>query len=341
MVAKNRLLCLLLLLFFFLIGSACLKEPYFPGKDLATLCLHISRAEEEKAFSLYAAASEIKSLQATISHHKIPPRSKTVAYSGTGEETIVFDSLYPGTWKIEVFGLDEDEVSIFYGESTLNIKPGETANVSITIGPAPGLLQVNMAIAELRATGVEITKGKFYYYPNPENNQSEWFDLELDGDWLRGEGKIPEGTYNGHLFIPQKSGPVYYQSPYITFTIQAGKSRQLTIEANGSVMVEGKIDSSPPPPENFNIKKIEPGIIELSWEGVNLSDLAGYTILRTDKEGRFIYRDKVPPGIHSYVDAIEAKMFWNGKLGYAVYSFDQGGNKSFWSEQKFISLDEL
>ena len=75
---------------------------------------------------------------------------------------------------------------------------------------------------------------------------------------------------------------------------------------------------------------------------VNLSDLAGYRSsvpIRKDALSTVI---KVPPGIlHSYVDAIEAKMFWNGKLGYAVYSFDQGGNKSFWSEQEFISLDEL
>ncbi len=340
MAPRNRLLLPLFLFCFFLAGSACLKDPYFPGKDPATLCLHINLAEREQ-ITTRAAGSAIMMLQVTLSHQKIPPRSKTVAYNGEGEQTIVFDSLYPGTWKIEVSGIDESEDCIFYGESTLNIDPGKTVEVFILLLPAPGSLEIAMEISGLRALGVEVTKGRFYYYPDPKSGTSKTIDLELDGDWLRGEGKIPEGTYQGEIYIPQKTGTVYYRSPYFTFTIRAGKNTQLTIEADGGANVKGVIDSTPATPENFNIRKIEQGLFELSWEEVYEPDLAGYYIYRTNQEGRFVYLAEVPPGTHSYLDQITANLFRDGKLGYAVSSFDKSGNVSFWSEQQYIYLNEL
>lgn len=334
---KSFILCLICGIGF-LFCSACLKEPYFPGKDPGKLYLRITLAEE-KTLSTRAVASAIKELSVKVTC-KEALQEQTVDYTGNGEQLFEFDSLYPGKWKIEVSGLDELGDCIFYGDHTKDIRPGETASVSIEIRPAPGRLKVEMEISNLRAMDVNVTEGKFYYYPDPKSGTSKSFSLELDGDWLRGEGELPEGTFQGDLYIPQKTA-AKYQSSYYTITIRAGKLTQLNIDADVALIIESHIDSSPATPEGFNVKRIEAGKFGLSWERVTDSDLAGYYIYRTDKNGRFIFLAEVEPGIHTYQDVIEANNFFDGRLGYAVSSYDFVGNVSIWSELRYISIDQL
>ena len=128
---------------------------------------------------------------------------------------------------------------IFYGETTQAIGPGETKTVSLSIFPAPGRLQAAIEISQLRAAGVDVSRGGLYYYPDPAANTTEKIALEPDGDWLRGEGLIPEGTYPAEFYIPIKTSYEYKSCP-LTITIRAGKSTQLTLEADARVIVQGK-----------------------------------------------------------------------------------------------------
>ena len=316
-------------------SSACLKQPYFPGKDPGQLHLKISLVEKEK-ISVRAVASEIRRLGVCLTNKKLQV-NKEVSYNG-GEQIISFDSLYPGFWTIEVFGIDRENDPIFYGKKTREILPGEKAELSMIINPGPGRLEVTIEISELRDLGVDVSEGKIYVYLDPNTNLSTSFSLILEENYLKNEKeiKIPEGTYQARINIPQKSNAVY-ESHYETVTIRAGKLTELYLQADAKLMIEGKIDSTPATPENFRVTCEEKNKPLLTWDPVQESDLDGYCLYRTNNEGRFILLKQVDKNTFLYQDTIEDKDYFNDIIGYAVSSVDQGENVSFWSEPVYLT----
>jgi hypothetical protein len=338
-----------LLVFIFLIFfSGCLKKPYLPGKDPGRLYLKIGLAETEK-ISTNAVSTEIEKLLVSLTSKGL---KKEQLFEYVGKELVIsFDNLYPGTWKIQVYGLDQAKDPIFYGESSIEILPGQTEELFIQILPAPGRVNVTIDISEFLNHGVEVLEGKFYVYLDPNSDRSTSFPLQLEGDYLKNTNEIiiNEGTYQAIIYIPQITKYIY-KSPYQTINIKAGKLTEIYLEADANLIVNGIIDSTPATPENFKViindveereSETKTAQLLITWDPVNESDLAGYYLYRTNKEGRLKLLVKLNTDTIFFEDSITDKDFYYNQIGYAISSFDEGGNESFWTETHYITYSDL
>ena len=155
------------------------------------------------------------------------------------------------------------------------------------------------------------------------------------------EINIKEGTYQAIIYIPQKTSAIY-ESPYQTINIRAGKLTEIHLEANADLMISGTIDSTPATPENLSVVFEGTDNLLVTWDPVIEPDLAGYYLYRTNKEGRLVYLAGLDKETVSFQDSTTNKEFYffNNQVGYAISSFDEGGNESFWSEIYYISSND-
>ncbi|HBR35307.1 MAG TPA: hypothetical protein DD734_11785, partial [Firmicutes bacterium] len=169
---------------------------------------------------------------------------------------------------------------------------------------------------------------------------STQFDLVLEGNYLKNSKDIllKEGTYNAFIAIPNKSNPAY-ESHDELMEVRSGEIKEFEIVADTNLIIKGVIDANPPTPDNFQIILIGDQL-ELSWELIEgIADLAGYNIYRTNREGRFVFYTQVAKEVSSYRDSKpKADNYFNNRLGYAVSSFDLGGNNSIWTEPGYLYL---
>lgn len=325
----------LLLIAGFFFGGGCLPKPYLPGQDLGTLRLRFERAEtpaDQEHVTLMAQPEAIERLVIRLNNNKAQIEKIVNPYREG--EIITIGSLYPGTWKIQVFAYNKVNKWLFYGEEELPILPGETVEATLIISTAPGWVNVSLDITTLKAIGLDVDKGRFYVHEEADSDRTTDFDLVLKGNKLinKEEILIKAGSYESFIAIPNKSNPIY-KSHYHSFSINSGEMVEIAITADASLCVTGIIDAIPPTPENFQVSLIgnQP---ELSWNPVEVVDLAGYNIYRTNRSGRFILHKQVSTEVNSYRDQeLEAKDFFNNRIGYAVSSFDLGGNNSIWAYQ--------
>ncbi|NLM38325.1 MAG: hypothetical protein GX202_09410 [Firmicutes bacterium] len=329
---KNRAAALLVIAGLFFFGG-CLPKPYLPGQDLGRLCLQIRRAEtpaEEGHLSTQSQPVEIERLVIRLTNNKAQIQKAVHPYREG--EMITIESLYPGTWKVQVFAYDNENKWQFYGEEELAVPPGATVEATLVIGTAPGWVNVALDITALAALGLNVEKGRFYVHEDPASDQTTDFDLVLSGNKLVNKDAIliKAGTYESFIAVPNKSNPVY-KSHYHLLNIEAGETVEIVITADASLCVTGRIDANPPTPKNFQVNLID-NQPELCWDPVAVADLAGYNIYRTNSSGRFVLHRQVSPAVNSYRDQeLKAKDFFNNRIGYAVSSFDAGGNNSIWA----------
>lgn len=331
---------LLLLLLLTLLG--CLNKPYQPAKDLGCLSVTIQTAEVGKKASLKkkALATDLATIRICLEHHtKDLRQEQSLAFTNNSIEA-TFSSLYPGLWKIVVSGIDRTGRTIFQGEAKTLVDPGGAHKVTILLSPAPGYLIVSLDASMIPGFGTDFSSGRLYVYLNPESGTSTSFTLYPDGRFLRAEITLPEGTFQAKIAAPNTSKPVF-ESAYYTIHIRAGQTSTLEIKPDSEVGIIGTIDSTPTTPENLTITSVEFDkenhnyLVSLSWMEVDDSDLAGYRLYRSNKEGRFMRiasLEKIP----NYQGIVPSADFFQHRVGYAVSSYDLGANESLWSDPVYL-----
>ena len=322
-----------LLLMAVLFCGGCLSKPYLPGKDLGTLHLRIQRAETpagQEQSSMMALNKPINKIAIVLTNKKTV-MTKTVEPYVEGK-VITVDSIYPGTWQIEVKCYDAKDRWFLYGVETKTIQPGENVNLVIIIRLAPGELNVTMDVTPLSAAGYDASRGRLYVYEDPQTDKATIFDLTLEGNLLKHREQIllPQGTYNARIYIPNKSN-YFYESDYIKFHVLSGQVETVNLNADASIIIEGLIDLPPATPENFKVT-LDNGQPLLRWDPVGDPDLAGYNVYRTNRDGRFVFLDQVDIATHFYHDTkVKIEDYEDNLLGYAVSSYDLRGNNSIWT----------
>jgi hypothetical protein len=255
---------------------------------------------------------------------------------GTNEAT--FDSLYPGEWEVSVSGLDNAGNTIFYGSQVVNVESGAVKEVQITVIPAPGVLDVTFDASRIINSGITVTKGTFYIYLDPATNNSTSHLMTLNENLLKVNFSVPEGTFQVKLAIPNLTTKGAFISNYYRVDIEAGETTTLTIAPDGSLSAAATIDSTPATPTNLSVAyQRETSTVSLSWSAITDSDLNGYRVYRTNIDGRFVRLISIDAGTTGATDPITSSLFYNKKIGYAVSSFDEGGNESLWSDSVYIT----
>lgn len=340
MVLKRWALLLPFLVTGLLMSGGCLPKPYFPGKDPGRLHLRISKAEQAQTrpeFSLLAKDSEIEKLEVILTNKQLSEKKVIQPYQG--DHVVTFDSLYPGTWKIQVNGYDRENDIIFYGEDTRSIPPGKTVEAVLMIKPTPGRVMVTVDLSLLQKKGYTVTSGKFYVHEDPSNNRRTPFDLHLEGSYLKNskEIKLAEGTYETEIYIPQITGALY-GCRYGTIDVRSGKVTSVFLESDAGLIINAVIDSNPATPENFTVNLVADQVY-LSWDPVAEDDLLAYNIYRSNQEGVLKLHHQVDKDTHSFTETVSPSDFFDGRLIYALSSLDQGGNSSIWTEPVTLYLE--
>src|SRR5690554_158493 len=344
------------LLFPFL-AAGCLQKPYYPGKDYGELKIRLYVAEEAAAMApggvtagttgLSGAmtttddAAGIEKIRIHLSHGKGKlSRTAEIPYTSGQPMEASFSSLYPGKWEVTAEAYDLEGYMVLYCSREVTIEPGSSNTTELHLKTAPGFLDFIFDGSELPGFGVELTEGKLYAYLNPRNNQSTSFPLTRVGNYLKGLVKLPAGTFQVLVAMPQIT-TADYKSPFYTVHILPGRTSELTVGPDGELFIEGTIDFPPEKPAQLYLSLEEPGdngsvTLRLSWTAVSVADLEGYRLYRTNAEGRFIHLAEVDRDIYTYIDTVDAGNYHNGRVGYAVSSFDRGGNESLWSDQVYF-----
>lgn len=334
----------LLLLLFSLLTAGCLKKPYFPGRDPGELKVRLVLAEEAGVIS--TATVEIDRILIHLLHNggKIT-RTEEIRYGSGRPLEAHFSSLYPGKWEVVAEAYDEEDIVVLYCSREVNIEPGSSTATVLHLTAAPGFLDVTFDASEIPEFGTEITEGKFYAYLDPQTNRSTSFPLTRNGNLLTGLIKLPAGTFQVRVVLPQITHSVY-ESPYYTIHIISGRTSALTIGPDEELIMEGVLDFPPETPGGLNLIPEEYSnqdgsiTLHLSWEEVTVIDLAGYRLYRTNNEGRFIHLTEVDCATLTHTDTVENGDYYREPLGYAVSSFDRGGNESLWSEPVYLAKPE-
>ena len=320
-----------LLLMAVLFCGGCLSKPYLPGKDLGTLHLRIQRAETpagQEQSSMMALNKPINKIAIVLTKKTV--MTKTVEPYVEGK-VITVDSIYPGTWQIEVNAMTQKTDGSFTG-----LRPRRFSRRERKSGDnyplAPGELNVTMDVTPLSAAGYDASRGRLYVYEDPQTDKATIFDLTLEGNLLKHREQIllPQGTYNARIYIPNKSN-YFYESDYIQFHVLSGQVETVNLNADASIIIEGLIDLPPATPENFKVT-LDNGQPLLRWDPVGDPDLAGYNVYRTNRDGRFVFLDQVDIATHFYHDTkVKIEDYEDNLLGYAVSSYDLRGNNSIWT----------
>lgn len=342
----NRFFFLLLLLTLLtLLTAGCLKKPYYPGKDYGELRIRLVLAEETAMVQAATAAPMIAGIEKILiqlSHGKGHlTRTVEIPYSSDQPMETHLSSLYPGKWQVTAEACDEEGYVVLSASREVTIEPGSSNTTELYLTAAPGFLDFTFDASGLPGFGTEITGGKLYVYLDPKNNQSTSFTLTREGDCLTGLLKLPAGTFQARVVIPQISNSIY-ESPYYTIHILPGRTGRLTVGPYEELLIGGTIDFPPDTPGQLTLDREEPAgsgsiTVHLSWAAVIVPDLDGYRLYRTNTEGRFVWLAEVDPATLAYTDTVAPGAYHNGWVGYTVSSFDRGGNESLWSEPVYLS----
>ncbi|NLY88284.1 MAG: hypothetical protein GX085_01485 [Firmicutes bacterium] len=335
----------LFFLLFPLLTTGCLQKPYYPGKDYGELKIRLVLAEEaasvQTATTGAMATAGIEKILIRLSHGKGKlTRTGEVRYLSGQPMEARFSSLYPGKWQVTAEAYDEEGFVVLHCSREVTIEPGSSNTTELYLTAAPGFLDFTFDASALPGFGTEITEGKLYAYLDPKSNQSTSFPLIRGGDYLKGLVKLPAGTFQVRVVVPQITNGIY-ESPYYTVHILPGRTENLTVGPCEELTIGGIIDFPPERPGQLTLSPEEPGgsgsvTLHLSWAAVNISDLGGYRLYRTNAEGRFIHLAEVGPDTLVYTDTVPSGNYYNGRVGYAVSSFDRGGNESLWSEPVYL-----
>ena len=342
MVRKRRAFLLFSLLSGLVLSGGCLPKPYLPGKVPGKLYLRIRRAEQpqtRQAFSLLAKSEDIVKLEIILTNKQLSERKEIQPF--LGEHVVTFDALYPGTWKIQVNGSDQENDVIFYAEETRTVPPGQTLAADLWIKPAPGRVMVTVDVSFFQKNGYTVSSGKFYVHEDPTSNRKTSFDLHLEGGYLKNskEIKLAPGTYETEIHIPQITDAIY-SCHYGLIDVLSGKVTHVELKADGSVNVDIVIDSTPATPENFTGNLVG-NVVYLSWDPVAEADLQAYIIYRSNKDGVLKLHCQVEKDTPSFTETVAPEDFAGGRLRYALSSLDQGGNYSYWTPPVTFYLENL
>ncbi|HHU82713.1 MAG TPA: hypothetical protein GXZ26_06890 [Firmicutes bacterium] len=332
-------------LLFPLLAAGCLQKPYYPGRDYGELKIRLVLAEEAAVTAPVGAAGtttaiNIEKILIQLSHGKGKlTHAQEIPYVPDQPMEASFSSLYPGKWQVTAEAYEERFV-VLYCSREVTIEPGSSNTAELYLTTAPGFLDFTFDGSEFPGFGTEVTGGKLYAYLNPKNNQSTSFPLTREGDRLTGLIKLPAGTFQVRVVIPQISTKEY-ESPYYTVHIFPGRTVELTVGPYEELIIEGTIDFPPEKPGQLILSQEEPDeagsvTIHLSWAEVSVADLGGYRLYRTNAEGRFVHLAEVDPHTRAYTDTVAPGAYYDGRVGYAVSSFDLGGNESLWSEPVYL-----
>lgn len=331
-----KLLLFLSLLLSLVFPAGCLKKPYYPGKDYGRL--HILLVLAEESGIMRAGAEDLKEIVLRLLYEGgRMTREEVIPFTAGQPMEASFSSLYPGKWEITAEAFDHENTVVLSSAREVNIEPGSNNTVKLHLSAAPGFLELTLDASEIPGFGTEITAGRLYVYLNPEANTSTGFDLLPEGIFLTTRASLPAGTFQIRVAVPHINKPVY-RSPYYTVHIRSGRVTYLTIIPEEELIVTGIIDFPPKTPAGLTLYR-ENSLVHLSWEEVVVPDLAGYRLYRTDKEGRFRFLTELPAGRQSHTDEVTDDYF-AGRIGYAVSSFDTGGNESLWSEPAYLEAGD-
>lgn len=328
----TRLFLLLLLL----VSAGCLKKPYYPGNDHGRLHVILVLAEETGMMSAGTGLAGIERIVLCLRYEggRIT-RKEEIPFTAGRPVEASFSSLYPGKWEVTAEAFDNENTAVLYSAREVIIEPGSSNTVKLHLSAAPGFLHLTLDASEIPGFGTEFTSGRLYVYLDPEANTSTGFDLLREGDFLTNQVSLPAGTFQIRAAAPNINSYVY-RSLYYTVHIRPGKVTSLTIIPEEDLIITGVIDFPPETPTGLTLCR-EDSSIQLSWEEVVVSDLAGYRLYRTDKDGRFRLLAEIEACILTYTDEVKDDYF-AGQIAYAVSSFDRGGNESLWSAPAYLEF---
>jgi len=175
-------------------------------------------------------------------------------------------------------------LTIYTGETEVAISDGQTAEVEMSLSPAPGSLELRLDVAPLLTAGLPVESGRIYIYMDPATNQSTSHDLSREGDFLHGLVEdLPTMTYDAKVAVPQVTEAVY-TSEYFHFSILPGRRTMVEISASGGAAVIIDISVEPGQVTGLSAAPQGSGVL-LSWDAV--AGATGYRIYRTDGDGRY------------------------------------------------------
>lgn len=307
-----------------------------PESYNGSLSVRLSVAEQQN-FTSKATVNDISTVSVSMSLDKADMTLKTdpVAYTGNGQEIIV-EKVYPGNWRVSLNCYDAAQTIIYTGNGNVTIASGSTATAELSIHPAPGSLHVSLDPSRIPDFSSNTT-GTVYVYEEAQGSALETGALTVQEGYLKGTVAIGEGTYQVKVAVPNVTKAVFL-SPYYTVDVHTGINAVLNIAPDGSLIINGIIDSIPDTPTDFEAVYDKPNNkVKLQWNRVTVDDLNGYRIYRTNSDGNFIRLTDPDKDTESYTDIVTASNFHNGLIRYAISSYDRGGNESFWSAPAKVS----
>lgn len=327
---------LLMALFSFFIVSGCLPEPQ-PAAKLGAIRLTVSLAEQE--FKSSARIEDVKKIRVNLSRKNDKLTKDAEADFGTGPVDITIGELYPGVWQVLVTALNDSGAVIFQGSGAAVVESGQTAPLSITLFAGPGTLNISCDVSKIPGIAAT-TAGKLYVYADPTNSSADSYQLLREGDYVKGTVSLAEGTYQIKVAVPQITGALFV-SGYYRVDIEAGKTIDLAINADGSITITAVIDTPPPTPQGLTaVYDPAQATVDLTWQEVNVSDLTGYNVYYSNSEGRMIRATDTPLVLPAFRHDIAKVPFYKGRIAYAVSSCDLGGNESLWSEMVYVYQEQ-
>lgn len=218
----------------------------------------------------------------------------------TGELiTAEIERLPVGDWvaELNIYDLEGDVTHTASG--VVRVRPGETALLRLEAQPHDGVLEIIAHIHEFpEASLVQRVRITF------QNGQSATLQRdEHDPMIFHGSKELRPGDYDYRIELygeQQLASQRYYQSPWESVRIHAGKSTRTTWHAAaGAVHVEMGMNRMPAPPGLLGVEATEQGYV-LYWEA-SPDDVAAYRVyLKTDEFAAYSAKHETPASERSW-----------------------------------------